>query len=102
MTRDPDRTDDAVDPAALEAVLAEGWTLEDGGKAITRSFTFGDFSQAFGFMARAALAAEKMNHHPEWFNVYKRVDVRLTSHDVDGLSARDTRLARKMNAISGH
>ena len=78
----------------------EGWQLEDGGLAITRRFVFADFSTAFGFMARVALAAEKMDHHPEWSNVYNRVEIRLTTHEAGGLTDRDFRLAKKMNHIA--
>lgn len=77
--------------------VPDGWTLEDGGKAIRRTFTFGSFAEAFAFMARVALAAEKMDHHPEWSNVYNRVSVRLTTHDAGGLTDRDRRLAGIMN-----
>lgn len=69
------------------------WTLEQGGKAIAREFRFADFVQAFAFMTRVALVAEKSNHHPEWTNVYNRVSVRLTTHDADGLTRRDFDLA---------
>jgi 4a-hydroxytetrahydrobiopterin dehydratase len=87
----------------IEAKLAElgNWSLEDGGAAITRTFTFKNFSEAFGFMARAALAAEKLDHHPEWKNVYKTGEVRLTTHDADGLTGLDFDLARRMNRIAG-
>lgn len=78
-----------------------GWSLRDDGKAIQRNFEFGDFSEAFGFMARAALVAEKLDHHPEWFNVYRRVEVVLSTHDTGGVTELDTRLARAMNAIAG-
>lgn len=78
-----------------------GWVLEAGGKAMTRRFVFADFSEAFGFMARAALQAEKLDHHPEWSNVYKRVEVRLTTHDAGGLTELDFALAQAMNAIAG-
>ncbi len=81
---------------ALEGL--DGWIETDGRDAISKSFTFRNFNEAFGFMTRAALVAEKMNHHPEWFNVYNRVEVTLTTHDVDGLSDLDVRLARKMDA----
>jgi 4a-hydroxytetrahydrobiopterin dehydratase len=67
--------------------------------AIQKSFKFSSFVDAFGFMTRAALWAEKWNHHPEWFNVYNRVEVVLTTHDVDGLSALDVKLARKMDTL---
>ena len=88
--------------AVLEALEdLDGWALEDGGAAILRSFTFKNFNEAFGFMARCALAAEKMDHHPEWSNVYKRVEVRLSTHDAGGLTALDFELARKMNSFAG-
>ena len=64
-------------------------------------YTFKNFNEAFGFMARVALLAEKMNHHPEWYNVYNKVDVTLTSHDIQGLSKRDTRMAKFMDDIVG-
>ena len=87
----------------IDAKLAkiEGWELEDGGAAISRTFTFKNFSEAFGFMARAALAAEKLDHHPEWSNVYKTVEVRLTTHDAGGLTQLDFDLAGKMNRCAG-
>jgi 4a-hydroxytetrahydrobiopterin dehydratase len=71
-----------------------GWALRKDGKAVTRTFTFADFNQAFGFMTRIALYADKHDHHPEWFNVYNRVEMTLTTHDADGLSARDAAMAR--------
>ena len=82
------------------ALLAEvpGWTLRADGKAIERQFKFGDFNAAFGFMTRVALYADKYDHHPEWFNVYNRVEMTLTTHDADGLSQRDAAMAR---AIEG-
>lgn len=83
--------------AALEAL--PDWTLDADGKGISRSFKFKTFSQAFGFMTRCALAAEKADHHPEWSNVYNKVDVRLTSHDVGGLSQRDVELARRIDRL---
>lgn len=82
----------AEDRAAALAELPE-WQDVAGRDAIHRTFRFEDFNQAFGFMARVALQAETMNHHPEWFNVYNRVDVVLSTHDAGGLSARDVRLA---------
>lgn len=87
----------------IDAGLAQldGWQLEEGGAAIARTFTFKNFSEAFGFMARAALAAEKLDHHPEWSNVYKTVEVRLTTHDAGGLTQLDLDLARKMNRCAG-
>jgi 4a-hydroxytetrahydrobiopterin dehydratase len=85
-----------------DAALATlpGWTLRDDGLAITRKLTFGDFSEAFAFMTRVAIAAEKADHHPEWFNVYNRVEVTLTTHDANGLSTRDVALATFIDAIT--
>ncbi|GGD01120.1 4a-hydroxytetrahydrobiopterin dehydratase [Pyruvatibacter mobilis] len=73
-----------------------GWDEVEGRDAIRKVFTFKDFSQAFAFMTRVALKAEVMDHHPEWFNVYNKVDVTLTTHDADGLSQKDIDLARAM------
>ena len=70
------------------------WALREDGKAITRAFKFADFNAAFGFMTRVAFYADKHDHHPEWFNVYNRVEMTLTTHDADGLSARDAAMAR--------
>jgi 4a-hydroxytetrahydrobiopterin dehydratase len=78
----------------------DGWDDVEGRDAISKSFTFPDFSAAFGFMARAALAAEKMDHHPEWFNVWNRVDVTLSTHDAGGLTLRDIALAEVMDEIA--
>lgn len=77
------------------------WRLVDGREAITRSFRFRDFNEAFGFMTRVALVAEKMNHHPEWSNVYGQVDVTLATHDAGGLTTLDFKLARKMDQFAG-
>ena len=84
-----------------DAALAElsGWALRDDGLAITRRFTFADFSAAFGFMTRVALYAEKADHHPEWANVWNRVDMTLTTHDAGGLSKRDVDMARALEKI---
>lgn len=86
--------------AEVATLLADlpGWALRDDGKAITRNFKFADFNAAFGFMARVALYADKHDHHPEWFNVYNRVEMTLTTHDADGLSARDAAMARAVEA----
>ena len=77
-----------------------GWSDVDGRDAITKTFRFKNFRQAFGFMTQAALVAEKMDHHPEWSNVYGRVDVVLTTHSAQGLTALDIQLAKKMDEIS--
>ena len=78
-----------------------GWRAVDGRDAITRTFRFADFNAAFGWMTRVALAAEKLDHHPEWFNVYNRVEVTLATHDVDGVSELDVKLARIMDRAAG-
>ncbi|MEK9280509.1 MULTISPECIES: 4a-hydroxytetrahydrobiopterin dehydratase [unclassified Bradyrhizobium] len=77
-----------------------GWAEVGGREAIQKTFVFKDFSEAFGFMTRAALVAEKMDHHPEWRNVYKTVEVVLSTHDAGGVTARDIDLAKAMNAIA--
>lgn len=92
------RMDDAAIAKALEDL--DGWSLVDGRSAITRTFTFGSFNEAFGFMSRVALAAEKMDHHPEWFNVYRTVQVTLSTHDAGGVSELDVKLARRMDAYA--
>ena len=76
-----------------------GWKPAQGREAIVKRFVFRDFSEAFGWMTRAALIAEKMNHHPEWTNVYRTVAVTLTSHDAGGLTARDVTLATRLDAL---
>lgn len=90
-------------PDAIQDALADldGWTLAEDGGSIRRRFEFKNFSQAFGFMTRAALAAEKMDHHPDWSNVYKTVDVQLSTHDAGGLTELDFNLARKMDKFAG-
>ncbi|MFT4183429.1 MAG: 4a-hydroxytetrahydrobiopterin dehydratase [Rhizobium sp.] len=87
-----------LEPAAIEETLAGlgGWTLSADRLSISKSFKFRNFVEAFGFMTEAALAAEKFNHHPEWFNVYSRVDVKLTTHDAGGLTDHDVKLAKAM------
>jgi len=78
----------------------QGWTEVEGRDALTKTFRFKDFNEAFGFMGRVALLAEKMNHHPEWFNVYNRVDVTMSTHDAGGLTELDIRMARFMDQIA--
>lgn len=85
---------------ALAPLLAAGWALVDGRDAIHKTYRFANFIEAFGFMTRCALTAEKMNHHPEWSNVYRTVEVTLTTHDAGGLSALDIELAQKMDAAA--
>lgn len=93
--------DKLTDRTALDPLLATGWALTDGRDALEKTYTFANFIDAFGWMTRAALVAEKMNHHPEWFNVYKTVRVTLTTHDVGGLSDLDVRLAQAMDRLAG-
>lgn len=88
------------DELKQELAKLEGWQKVDDGEAISKSFQFKDFNAAFGFMSRAALYAEKLDHHPEWFNVYNRVDVTLSTHSENGITELDTQLARMMNAIA--
>lgn len=92
-----------LDAAAREAALKElaNWREVPGRDVIARKFEFKDFNAAFGFMTRVALLAERMDHHPEWMNVYKTVDVRLTTHDAGGLTERDIRMAKAMDAYFG-
>ena len=84
-----------LDDAARAAFFADhsGWAPVDGRDAAIRKFQFEDFNEAFGFMTRVALAADKADHHPEWFNVYNKVEITLTTHDAGGLSERDVALA---------
>ena len=92
-------------PAKIGALAAlgqlSGWSVAEGRDAIVKTFKFDDFNAAFGFMTRAALAAEKLDHHPEWFNVYNRVEVLLATHDVDGVSDLDVTLAKIMDGAAG-
>ena len=91
-----------LDGPARKAALTTvpEWREVDGRDAIARKFVFKDFSQAFAFMTRAALMAEKMDHHPEWFNVYKTVEVTLSTHDAGGLTVKDIALARAMDSFA--
>ncbi len=93
---------DKLEGAARTAALSEigGWQEVEGRDAITRRFQFKNFSEAFGWMTRAALVAEKMDHHPEWFNVYRTVDVTLATHDAGGLTELDIALAKAMDALT--
>ncbi|WP_282604907.1 4a-hydroxytetrahydrobiopterin dehydratase [Pelagibius sp. Alg239-R121] len=93
---------DKLTATARATALSEldSWQEVEGRDAIQKSFKFKSFNEAWGFMNRVALVAEKMNHHPEWFNVYNRVDVVLTTHDCDGLSELDVTLAKRMDAFS--
>ena len=89
------------DPERAELLSSlDGWTLMEGRDAIHKRFVFDDFNAAFGWMARVALAADKANHHPEWSNVYNRVDVTLSTHDAGGLTRRDVELAQRMDLFA--
>ena len=92
-----------LNPAERDAALARLplWSLREDGLAIVRKLKFSDFGEAFGFMTRVAIAADKADHHPEWFNVYNRVEITLTTHDAGGLSARDVALAEAIDAMAG-
>jgi 4a-hydroxytetrahydrobiopterin dehydratase len=85
----------------MSSEAPEGWSIEEGGKALTRTLTFKDFSEAFAFLTRVAMHAEKVDHHPEFTNVWNRVDFRLTSHDAGGVTERDIKLARAINRLAG-
>ena len=92
---------DRLTDSEIEDALAglDGWTLENG--KLNRDFKFANFIEAFGFMTSVAIEAEKMNHHPEWCNVYSKVSVRLVTHSAGGITSLDVELARKMNALAG-
>lgn len=92
-----------IGAAQRDAALAEltGWKMVDGRDALTRSLKFADFSAAFGFMTRVALAAEKLDHHPEWSNVWNRIEITLSTHDAGGLTQRDIDLAKIIDKLAG-
>ncbi|HWD28872.1 MAG TPA: 4a-hydroxytetrahydrobiopterin dehydratase [Rhizomicrobium sp.] len=90
-----EKLDSAATAAALKGLA--GWTAADGREAIAKTFEFKDFNRAFAFMARTALLAEKMDHHPEWFNVYNKVEVTLSTHDAGGVTQNDLEMAAAMN-----
>ncbi len=90
------------DRSALLPLIATGWAEDQGKDSITKTFLFKNFVEAFAFMTRTAIWAEKWNHHPEWSNVYRTVNVTLITHDVDGLSELDVKLALKMDELAGY
>lgn len=90
---------DTARESLLPPLFQTGWEMDEEHDALTKTFTFDDFIEAFAWMTRAALWAEKWNHHPDWRNVYKRVEVSLTTHDAGGLSALDAKLARKLDSL---
>ncbi|MEM7319647.1 MAG: 4a-hydroxytetrahydrobiopterin dehydratase [Pseudomonadota bacterium] len=83
----------------MEPLFANGWAMVEGRDAIAKTYVFDSFVDAFGWMTRAAIWSEKWNHHPEWKNIYRTVEVVLSTHDVDGLSSLDAKLARKMDSL---
>ena len=91
---------DTLDKAGRDQLLAAGWDMVDGRDAVKKTYVFRNFVEAFGFMTQAAIWAEKLNHHPEWSNVYKTVEVTLTTHDTNGLSVLDAKLAAKMDKLA--
>ncbi len=94
-----ERLSDETRKTVLKPLLDTGWEMGDGRDALHKTFKFTDFADAFGWMTRVAIWAEKWDHHPEWSNVYNKVDVTLITHDVDGLSTLDAKLARKMDGL---
>lgn len=95
-----EKLSDATRGPLLEPLFQSGWEMVEGRDAIRKVFQFKDFADAFGWMTRAAIWAEKWDHHPEWFNVYNRVEVTLTTHDADGVTALDVELAQFMDALA--
>lgn len=89
------------DRTVLSPLLDRGWALVEGRDALHKDFAFKSFVEAFGWMTQVALVAEKLDHHPEWSNVYNRVSVTLTTHDANGLTDLDVRMARRMEALAG-
>jgi 4a-hydroxytetrahydrobiopterin dehydratase len=96
-----EKLSDTARETTLQPLLENGWSMVEGRDAIHKTYQVADFTEAFGFMTRAAIWAEKWNHHPEWSNVYKTVEVTLSTHDVDGLSSLDVKLARKFDGLAG-
>ncbi len=94
-----EKLSDTARDTVLAPLFESGWELVEGRDAIHKTFEFADFTEAFSWMTRAALWAEKWDHHPEWSNVYKTVEVTLSTHDADGLTELDAKLARKMDAL---
>jgi 4a-hydroxytetrahydrobiopterin dehydratase len=84
----------------LDPLLAAGWQITEGRDAIRKTYAFANFVEAFGFMTRVALHAEKLDHHPEWFNVYRTVEVTLSTHDAGGLTELDVKLASRMDRLA--
>lgn len=94
-----EKLSDETRKTVMKPLFDTGWAMVEGRDAIVKTFKFADFADAFGWMTQAAIWSEKWDHHPEWQNVYNRVEVTLTTHDVDGLSTLDAKLARKMDGL---
>ena len=94
-----EKLSDTARDTVLAPLFESGWKMVEGRDAIHKTFEFADFTEAFSWMTRAAMWAEKWDHHPEWFNVYNTVEVTLSTHDVGGLSSLDAKLARKFDAL---
>lgn len=97
----PDRLEDALLDEAAAPLLAAGWTLSADRTSISKTFVFGSFVQAFGWMTQVAIWAEKLNHHPDWSNSWREVRVTLSTHDAGGLTELDLALARRMDKLAG-
>jgi 4a-hydroxytetrahydrobiopterin dehydratase len=97
----PEKLTESERAEALLALEAAGWSRVEGRDAITRRFAFANFVEAWGFMTRVALWAEKYDHHPEWTNVYRTVEITLSTHDAGGLTALDVKLAKKIDSLAG-
>ena len=95
-----EKLDGAARDETLALLLSNGWALDESRDAIKKTYVFGNFVEAFGWMTQVAIHAEKLNHHPEWSNVYKTVEVLLTTHDAGGLSPLDVTLAKRMDALN--
>ncbi len=98
MSNRPTELSDTARNQAMAEI--DGWAYDADAKAINKTFSFKDFSEAWGFMNRAALLAEKMDHHPEWFNVYNRVEVKMTTHDAGGVTELDIQMANAMESFA--
>lgn len=96
----PEKLDPAERASALDELVSAGWAMVDGRDAVAKTFRFKDFNAAFGWMTRVAMVAEQLDHHPEWRNVWNRVEVVLTTHDAKGLTELDVALARAMDRFA--
>lgn len=100
LTTTPSLLDSEIKQIELKKLQSTGWSIVDGRDAIMKVFLFNDFISAFGFMTKVAIYTEKLNHHPEWFNVYNKVEVTLSTHDCGGISKLDIELANIMDGLA--